>query len=73
MLRKNSIVIKLVLVITLCSTPIFAVTLSYNYYRSRVILEQELENNARNLSMSLVYRVETELAAVAKVTEGVAN
>jgi sigma-B regulation protein RsbU (phosphoserine phosphatase) len=73
MLRKNSIVIKLVLVITLCSTLIFAVTLGYNYYRSRVILEQELENNARNLSMSLVYRVETELAAVAKVTEGVAN
>lgn len=70
---ENSIVIKLVLVITFCSTLIFAVTLGYNYYHSRVILEQELENNARNLAMSLVYRVETELAAVTKVTEGVAN
>ena len=70
---KNSIVIKLVLVITICSTLIFAVTLGYNYYRSRVILEQELESNARNLTMSLVYRVESKLAAVAKVTEGVAN
>jgi sigma-B regulation protein RsbU (phosphoserine phosphatase) len=73
MLGKNSIVVKLVLVITLCSTLIFAVTLGYNYYRSRIILEQELENNARHLAMSLVYRVETELAAVAKVTEGVAR
>jgi sigma-B regulation protein RsbU (phosphoserine phosphatase) len=70
---KNSIVIKLVLVITICSTLIFAVTLGYNYYRSRVILEKELESNARNLAMSLVYRVETEIAAVTKVTEGVAG
>ena len=70
---RNSIVVKLVLVITLCSTLIFAVTLGYNYYRSRIILEKELENYARNLAMSLVYHVETELVGVAKVTEGVAN
>jgi len=70
---KNSIAIKLVIVITLCSSLIFAATLGYNYYRSRAILEKELENNARNLAMSLVYRVETELAAVTKVTEGVAR
>ncbi len=70
---KNSIVVKLILVIVLCSSLIFAVTLGYNYYRSRVILEHELENNARNLAMSLVHRVETELAAVAKVTAGVAS
>lgn len=70
---KNSIVIKLVLVITLCSLLIFVIALGYNYYRSRVILEQELENNARNLVMSLVNRVETELISVAKVTEGVAR
>ena len=67
------IVIKLVLVITICSTLIFAATLGYNYYRSRVILEKELESNARNLATSLVYRVETELSAVTKVTEGVAS
>lgn len=70
---KNSIVIKLVLVISLCSALIFAVTLGYNYYSSRVILEQELEANARNLAMSLVYRVETELVAVTGVTEGLAR
>ncbi len=70
---KNSIVIRLVVVITLFSVAIFAVTLGYNYYRSRVLLQNELESNARNLAMSLVYRVETQLTAVAKVTEGMAR
>lgn len=70
---ENSIVVKLVLVITFFSTVIFAVTLGYNYYRSRVILQNELESNARNLAMSLVNRVETQLNAVTKVTEGLAR
>jgi len=70
---KNSIVVRLVLVITLFSAVIFAATLGYNYYRSRVILQNELESNARNLAMSLVYRIETQLMAVAKVTAGVAR
>jgi len=70
---KNSIVIRLVLVITLSSAVIFAVTLGYNYYQSRVILEKELESNARNLAMSLVNRVEIQLTAVTKVTEGLAR
>ena len=73
MLKKNSIVTKLVLVIALFSSVIFAVTLGYNYFRSRVMLQDELESNARNLAMSLVNRVETQLTAVAKVTEGVAG
>ena len=70
---KNSIVIRLVLVITLSSAVIFVVTLGYNYYQSRVILEKELESNARNLAMSLVNRVEIQLTAVTKVTEGLAR
>jgi sigma-B regulation protein RsbU (phosphoserine phosphatase) len=69
----KSIVFKLILVITFCSVLIFAFTLGYNYYESRLILEQELENNARNLAMSLVNRVESELVSVTKVTEGVAR
>ena len=73
MLLKNSIVVKLVLVITLFNAVIFALTLGYNYYQSRVILQHELESNARNLAMSLVHRVETELTAVAKVTKGIAR
>jgi len=70
---KNSIAVRLVLVITLFSAVISAATLGYNYYESRVILQNELESNAGNLAMSLVYRVESELKAVAKVTQGVAR
>jgi sigma-B regulation protein RsbU (phosphoserine phosphatase) len=70
---KTSIAARLVLVITLFSALIFAVTLGYNYYRSRIILKDELESNARNLAMSIVYRVETQLVAVAKVTAGLAH
>lgn len=70
---KNSIALKLVLVIALCSALIFVVTLGYNYYQSRIILERELENNARNLALSLVYRVESEIAAVTGVTESMAR
>jgi len=70
---KNSIVTRLALVITLFSVVIFAVTLGYNYYQSRVFLQTELESNARNLVMSLVNRIEIQLTAVAKVTQGVAH
>ena len=70
---KNSIVTRLALVITLFSVVIFAVSLGYNYYQSRVFLQKELESNARNLVMSLVNRIEIQLTAVAKVTEGVAH
>ncbi len=70
---KNSIAIKLVLVIAICVMLIFAATLGYNYYRSRVILKKELEKNARNLAASVAYRVETELTAVVKVAEGMAR
>jgi sigma-B regulation protein RsbU (phosphoserine phosphatase) len=70
---KNSIVVRLVVVITLFSVLIFAATLGYNYFRSRMLLQQELESNARNLALSLVNRVETQLTAVAKAAEGVAR
>ena len=69
----RSLVVRLVLVITVCSALIFAATLGYNYWRSRVALERELESTARNLAASLVNRVETELVAVTKVTEGLAR
>jgi sigma-B regulation protein RsbU (phosphoserine phosphatase) len=70
---KSSLVTRLVSVITFFTVVIFAVTLGYNYYRSRAMLQQELESNARNLALSLVNRVETQLKAVSKVAEGVAR
>jgi sigma-B regulation protein RsbU (phosphoserine phosphatase) len=70
---KHSIVTRLLLIITLSGTGIFAATLGYNDYQSRQLLEQELESNARHLALSLVNRVETELTAVRKITEGLAR
>jgi sigma-B regulation protein RsbU (phosphoserine phosphatase) len=71
--KRNSIAVRLALVIVLSSAVIFAVTLGYNYYQSRIILQDELESNARNLALSLVNKVETQLTAVTKVTEGLAR
>ncbi|EIC30449.1 SpoIIE family protein phosphatase [Methylomicrobium album] len=71
--RKNSIVTRLVSVIVFFSVVIFAAALGYNYERSRAMLQQELESNARSLALSLVNRVEIQLKAVSKVAEGVAR
>jgi len=71
MLANRSIAYKLVLVITVCSAVIFTVTIGYFYHSSRVVLERELESNARNLVLASVNRVETELASIGKVAEGV--
>jgi sigma-B regulation protein RsbU (phosphoserine phosphatase) len=70
MLAQKSITHKLILVITVCSAIIFTVTIGYFYNRSRDALERELEENARNLVLSSVNRVETELSSIGKVTEG---
>jgi sigma-B regulation protein RsbU (phosphoserine phosphatase) len=70
---KTSIVTRLVSVTVCFGIVIFAVALGFNYYRSRLILQQELESNARNLALSLVHRVETQLMAVSKVAEGMAR
>ncbi len=69
----RSIAFKLILVITLSSAVIFAAILGYNYYHSRAVLERELEQNARNLAMASVNRVETVLTSVTKVTGGLAR
>ena len=70
---RHSIITRLVGIIILACVAIFAVTLSYNYYQSRKLLQQELERNAGNLAMSLVNRVETQLTAVSKVTQSLAR
>lgn len=73
MFANRSITHKLILVITVCCTLIFTATIGYFYQRSRLLLERELEQNARNLVLSSVNRVETSLASIGKVTEGMAR
>ena len=69
----RSVASKLILVITVCSTIIFAAVIGYFYQSSRRALERELEKNARNLVLASVSRIETELTAIGKVAEGVAR
>jgi sigma-B regulation protein RsbU (phosphoserine phosphatase) len=73
MFGDRSIAFKLILVITLCTSLIFTLILGYSYYRSKSVLQRELENNARNLALSSVNRVEAVLASVTRVTEGLAR
>lgn len=73
MLATRSIASRLILVITLCSALIFTTAIGYFYLRSRAALERELENNARNLVLASVNRVDTELSSIGKVAEGVAR
>lgn len=71
--RTTSLAVRLGVVIALSSAAIFATALGYNYHQSRVILLHELEDSARTLASSLVNRVETQLTAVTKVTQGMAR
>ncbi len=71
MLSSRNIAYKLILIITVCSVTIFAVTIGYFYHSSRVTLERELEETARNLVLASVNRMETELSSIGKVGEGV--
>lgn len=73
MSANKSITRRLILIITVCCTVIFTVTIGYFYYQSRLLLEREVEADARNLVLSAVNRVETSLASIGKVAEGVSS
>lgn len=73
MLGDRSIASRLILVITVSTSLIFTTILGYSYHRSKTILQRELENNARNLALASVNRVETVLSSVTRTTEGLAR
>lgn len=73
MLANSNIASKLILVITVSCVIIFTVTIGYFYSSSRAVLKRGLEENARNLVLASVNRVETALTATGKVAEGVAR
>lgn len=65
----RSIVFRLTLVVTACTSAILFATLGYNYFSSRAQIERELEENAQNLTLASVNRVETVLSSVTRATE----
>jgi len=68
---RNSIALKLTLLVLGGTSIVFSLVLAYSYYSSRKIILGEVENNARNLALSVARRIEQEFRAVEKVSEGV--
>ncbi|WP_028317475.1 SpoIIE family protein phosphatase [Desulfobulbus elongatus] len=73
MRATKSIASTFTLVVSVCTILIFSVTIGSFYYRSRVALKKEMRNDAANLVLASIYRVETTLHAIGKVTEGMAR
>jgi len=70
---RDSIAIKLTLLV-LCSTlVIMALVQAFNYTYSRRMILESAEHNARNLALSIARRIEQEFRAVQKVPESLAD
>lgn len=72
MLRTRSIAFRLVLFILTSCSLIFASIFGYNYVISRRIITATIEENARNLALRTVNRIEMVLGSVEKVPENIA-
>lgn len=72
MRHTRGIAFKLILYILSSCTIIFSAIFGYNYFLSRRIIERKIEENARNLTLRTVNKIESVLNAVKKVPENVA-
>ena len=68
-----TIAARLILVVTLSSSLIFAAMLGFNYMRSRTLLEKEVASSAHNLVLASVNRVEAALGSVARGAQTLAH
>ena len=71
-MKHKGIAFKLILFIFVSCAFIFALVFGYNYYFSRRIIVENVEENARNIVFTTVSRIETILHAVEKVPENLA-
>ena len=62
----RTIAVRLILVVTVSTSVIFAAMLGFNYHRSRTLLEKEVASSAHNLALASVNRVEAALGKVAR-------
>src|SRR5512135_3331000 len=72
MWKNKGIAFKLILFFTLSSGLIFLLIFGFNYHFSRKMIERNVEENARNLALSKVNRIETVLLAVQQTPENLA-
>jgi sigma-B regulation protein RsbU (phosphoserine phosphatase) len=73
MLKNRGIAFKLIFFFTLSSGLIFLLIFSFNYRFSRRMIEKNVEDNARNLVLSKVNRIESVLLSVRKIPENLAS
>jgi sigma-B regulation protein RsbU (phosphoserine phosphatase) len=69
----RTIAARLILVVTLSTSIIFATMLGFNHLRSRALIEQEVASSAQHLAQASVNRVEAVLARAARSAESLAH
>ena len=72
MFKDRGITFKLVVLILLSTGAIFASIFAYNYHISRQIIVNNIRQNAQNLAMATVNRMDLVLRAVEEIPEGLA-
>jgi phosphoserine phosphatase RsbU/P len=72
MLRNRGIATRLILLVFASIAAIFSLIFSYNYLFSRKIIVEGMENNARNLALATVNRIDSVLLSVEKVPQSLA-
>ncbi len=69
----RTIAARLILVVGLSTSVIFAAMLGFNHLRSRALLEKEVATSAHNLALASVTRVQTALGTASRVVETMAR
>ncbi|MEI6631430.1 MAG: serine/threonine protein phosphatase, partial [bacterium] len=72
MFRNRSLTFKLILFFSGSSTLIFLLIVGSNYTFSKNMLRRNIEQNAQNLTLRTVNKIETVLASVKKIPENMA-
>lgn len=68
-MKNRGITFKLIALFSVSSALILAAIVWFNYVFSRNMLEKKVEENARNLSLATVYRIEAVLASAKQAPE----
>ncbi|MBW1789202.1 MAG: HAMP domain-containing protein [Deltaproteobacteria bacterium] len=69
---KSTIAFKMTLLVLGGTSIVFALVQGYSYFYSKQILLKEVEQSARNLTLSVAGKIEQEFRAVAKVPQNLA-
>lgn len=73
MARKIGLALKLLFFLLTATSVIFGAAATYSHYYTKRIILQEVEANARNLTMATVFRIEAVLRGVEKIPRGLAD